>query len=72
MWYALAVWFAMGDPIAMPVVEVPFKTQSDCVEYIVENSDFNLVVHEQPNMIWLDDGKEDKFAIVCQTRTRET
>ena len=71
MWYAIAVWFAMAEPMAVPVVMQEFKTQTDCIEYIIENSDFNMVVHEQPNIIWLDDGVEDQFAIACQTRVSE-
>ena len=72
MWYAIAVWFAMAEPMVIPVVMTQFRTQADCIEYIIENSDFNMVVHEQPNIIWLDDGVEDQFAIACQTRTQET
>ena len=72
MWYAIAVWFAMAEPMVIPVVMTQFRTQADCIEYIIENSDFNMVVHEQPNIIWLDDGIEDQFAIACQTRTQET
>lgn len=71
MWYALAVWLAMGEPVVQPVVKITFNTKSECIEYIIENSDFNMMIHEQPHIIWLDDGVEDKFAVVCQTRVVE-
>lgn len=71
MWFAVAVWFLSSPPMAMPVVNIAFDSKTECIEYIVSNSDFNIVIHEQPNIIFLDDGVEDRFAIACQTRTKE-
>lgn len=71
MWYALAIWFVSAEPMVIPVVNIQFDSKSECVSYIVEHSNFNIMIHEQPNIVFLDDGVEDKFAIVCQTQTKE-
>lgn len=71
MWFALAVWFAMDPPMVIPIVKQTFNSKSECVEYIISNSDFNKTVYENHNIIILDDGIQDRFGAACQTRTQE-
>jgi len=72
MWYAVAVWFLMAPPVVMPITQVPFHSKAECIEYVIEHSEFNIKVHEVPSSVWLDDGVEDRFAVACMTRTKET
>ena len=71
MWYALVVWFAMGEPITHPIEPITFDTRAECIEYVVENTEFNTLMFEDWSRTILDDGIEDDFAAVCITRTTE-
>ena len=73
MWYAMAVWLAAASgPQWVPVTDHTFQTRSDCIEWVIENTDFDEMVVDQWHLTVLDDGVKDQFGVACVTPTTET